>query len=78
MSTLQPLNTGLKGWNRAWEAIKQLYGDYACECPVTGEVWQYLGTASGFHVFRHRSYQGEHSYRYEGIPVLPDDFDSVQ
>ena len=59
------------------KAIKQLYGDYACECPVTGEVWQYLETAGGVHGFRHRSYQGEQSYRYEGIPVLPGDFDPV-
>jgi hypothetical protein len=75
MSELQHLNAGQKGWHRAWQVIQQLYGDYACECPLTGEVWQYLGTADGFHQYRHRSYQGEHSYRYESIPVMRGDFD---
>ena len=48
MSEFQPLNAGLKSWNRARETIKPLYGDYTCGCPATSEVWQYLGTAGSF------------------------------
>lgn len=41
-------------WHSIWEALSCATGDYADECPDTGERWQYMGTAGGRHTFRHR------------------------
>lgn len=72
-SDLTFMEPSTKGWERAWAVIVAKYGDAACECPRTGETWQYMCTAVGqFHEFRHRSYNGVR--RIEHIPVQADDF----
>ena len=49
------LQQGSPAWDDAWAQIARIFGDTACECPETGEVWQYMGTWNGEHEFRHRN-----------------------
>lgn len=63
-----------KGWERAWEEIKKRYGDFDCECPETGERWQYMGTLGGFHDFRHRCLPATGERTYAKVAVESDDF----
>lgn len=60
------LKVGSPTWNLVWERIRDRYGDQACRCEQTGEVWQYMGsTVNGDdveHQFRHRSYRGERAH----------------
>jgi hypothetical protein len=57
--TIHFLDDSRPEWHRAWAEIERRYGDTTCECPVTGEVWHYMGTverAGRFeHQFRHRN-----------------------
>lgn len=45
---------GSPAWNEAWDALRADVGDTVATCPITGEVWQYMGTVDGTHEFRHR------------------------
>lgn len=60
-----------QGWTRMWNAIKDKFGDVACE--ENGESWQYMGTTETVHEFRHRCLNGERTYF--GVSVIPSDFD---
>ena len=66
------------GWERAWDLLAGSYGDWACEDPVTGEVWQYMGTViegeGGRHEFRHRSLGPKGERIYFKCAVRPGDF----
>lgn len=42
-------------WPEVWSALATAVGDYADCCPETGECWQYMGTWSTVHQFRHRN-----------------------
>src|SRR3990167_2983400 len=55
METMMMLSPEDPGWARAWGEITRVYGDPACAHPAAGEVWQYMGTADGWHEFRHRA-----------------------
>lgn len=66
---------GYRGWDRAWAAIAEKYGDTECRCPETHEAWQYMGTANGEHQFRHRSLGGERAYAT--VPAQADDFEAA-
>jgi hypothetical protein len=61
------LEVGCEEWEKAWNSLKEEFEDTSCECPQTGEVWQYMGTMKkvfGYvHSFRHRSLNGERRYR---------------
>lgn len=65
-------------WKLIWGELEKAFGDTKCECPDTGEVWQYMGSVPhGYmteHQFRHRSYQGERKYwsckTFEVIPCF--------
>lgn len=41
-----------KEWKRAWAALVGQYGEAVTEL----EAWQYMGTHSGQHEFRHRAH----------------------
>lgn len=61
--------------SQAWNMIRIKYGDTACPCPHTGEVWQYMGThrtRAGIylHTFRHRNLRG--TREYTSITATPD------
>lgn len=43
-------------WQRMWDELKNIEGDYTKRCPETGEVWQYMGSGPEGHYFRHRSH----------------------
>lgn len=62
-----------RGWQRAWDAVAAKYGDASCECPDTGERWQYMGSDEVAHSFLHRSLKGERVY--VGVPLEPADFE---
>ena len=49
------LEPEMRGWPRVWGVVFARYGDFRCAHPVAGEVWQYMGTANGWHSFRHRA-----------------------
>ncbi len=56
---------------RAWDAVRDTFGDYACESS-DGETWQYMGTFSGKHEFRHRNYKGARKlFHVEQAPPAP-------
>ena len=55
METMMMLSPEDPGWARGWGEITRVYGDPACAHPAAGEVWQYMGTADGWHEFRHRA-----------------------
>jgi len=55
MKTMKMLSPDDPGWARAWGEIARVYGDPACAHPEAGETWQYMGTAGGWHEFRHRA-----------------------
>ncbi len=62
-------------WTKAWRMIRTKYGDTACLCPHTGEVWQYMGThrtPAGIylHTFRHRNLRG--TREYTSVTASPD------
>lgn len=77
------------GWDSAWAKIEKVFGDKFCECPETGEVWQYMGSTikppyvdstgkvlfqTVIHQFRHRSYRGERTI--ENVRGKIEDFNS--
>lgn len=68
------LEPSLRGWPRAWEAIKAKHGDYACRCECCGEVWQYMGTDAAGHNFRHRDLNGN-GRGGECVPEESGDFE---
>ena len=51
-------------WGAAWDGLKKdginsgMFQPAACQCPLTGEVWQYMGSyrkpTGTVHEFRHR------------------------
>ena len=57
------LEPTMRGWPRAWGVIRERYGDFRCAHPVAGEAWQYMGTFSGWHEFRHRALSIEYLMR---------------
>jgi len=69
------LSIGHKGWERAWGVIATEYGDFSCENPHSGEVWQYMGSTATEHQFRHRDLFGSFEPRVvRNIPIEPHDF----
>ncbi len=58
--TGRQLQRGTSEWDAAWNALacapinRGLVNRTAARDPATGEVWQYVGTADGWHEFRHR------------------------
>lgn len=51
-------------WELVWQWVEERHGDTECRCPITNEVWQYMGsskveTAEGkvmwVHQLRHRA-----------------------
>jgi hypothetical protein len=76
------LAADMVGWDRIWAVIFQKYGSASCQNPISGEVWQYLGSTETEHQFRHRDFLQKFSdgttavgRKYENIPVLLGDFD---
>lgn len=64
------------GWKRMWAVIAKVYGNVACACPDTGEVWQYMGTHNGMHNFRHRSLPSRDGRRvYFNVEAMTGDTD---
>ena len=65
------LDEGSPEWDRAWSEIARRYGDTACECPVTGEMWQYMGTVERagryVHEFRHRNLPARNARVYDQV-----------
>ena len=61
-SVIYFLTEGGQEWDRAWAEIERRYGDTACECPATGEVWQYMGTVE-------RTGRYEHQFRHRNLPA---------
>ena len=55
MGGMRWLDSTMRGWPRAWDVIRERYGDLRCAHPVAGEAWQYMGTFGGWHEFRHRA-----------------------
>jgi hypothetical protein len=74
------LDEGSQEWDRAWSEIARRYGDTACECPATGEMWQYMGTVERaghlVHEFRHRNLPARNARVYDQVVAsfgwLPD------
>jgi len=61
-------------YERMWvelAALNENGGDRLCECPESGEVWQYMGTelkSDGWkHCFRHRHHPGTQQREYRMI-----------
>jgi hypothetical protein len=58
-------------YERMWAELAALEGDRLCECPESGEVWQYMGTqleSDGWkHCFRHRHHPGTQQREYRMI-----------
>jgi hypothetical protein len=61
-------------YERMWvelAALNENGGDRLCECPDSGEVWQYMGTelkSDGWnHCFRHRYHPGTQQREYRMI-----------
>ena len=55
------VDRGSDEWLRMWSKLAAMQfgewrGDTRCECPETGETWQYMGTLDGVHEFRHRNH----------------------
>ena len=65
------LDEGSQEWDRAWSEIARRYGDTACECPATGETWQYMGTVESAdryeHQFRHRNLPARNARVYDHV-----------
>jgi hypothetical protein len=59
-------------YERMWAELAALEGNRLCECPESGEVWQYMGTqqeSDGWkHCFRHRHHPGTQQREYRMIP----------
>ena len=71
---MQQMTREMVGWDRMWACIKARYGSTTCECPDTGEVFQYMGTHNGVHEFRHRSLPANDGRRtYATVEVMPGD-----
>lgn len=73
-------------WETMWGAIEEIHGDPFCQCPVTGETWQYMGSAereteSGlrvwYHQFRHRSLPAKHQRPIKELGGSPEPGDRV-
>ncbi|MBS1153217.1 MAG: hypothetical protein H6Q89_4915 [Myxococcaceae bacterium] len=64
-------------WHRAWKELARLSGDRDCmaECPISGEVWQYMGSTILLghweHSFRHRNHPASNTRRLVWIPASP-------
>lgn len=62
-------------WKRAWGERMALTGDsdLDAECPLTGEVWQYMNTApfegKWVHCFRHRNHPVTQQRWYVNVPA---------
>jgi hypothetical protein len=56
-------------WTRMWAELARRTGDAVEE--HNGEVWQYMCSENGVHVFRHRDHptRGQDGYIYEHIPI---------
>lgn len=84
MSNIKFVKENSPTHTRMWDEIKTKFGDVACLCPNTGEVWQYMGSLIDpltnlqevEHQFRHRSHLGKREYWsiYEKRELCAEDF----
>lgn len=59
-----------KEWVAMWKSLAaKTGGDVAQEHPISGEVWQYMGTVEGHHQFRHRDHPETNQRKYVKIRV---------
>ena len=70
---VKPLNFGLQDPTTAWPATQTRRASSAEEL-VSGEIWQYMDTANGWHEFRHRCHPVTQRREYVRIEstFLPD------
>ncbi len=65
-------------WDHAWAGMADLTGDVDREAhePMSGEVWQYMGTHNRMHNFRHRSLPSREGQRvYFNVEAMTGDTD---
>lgn len=71
------LREGSREWRAAWQRLLRLTRDrdHEAECPLTGEVWQYLSSfrdrGRWMHEFRHRHHPVKQRRWYVQLPASP-------
>jgi hypothetical protein len=66
-----------KEWHHAWRGLARLSGDTdnMAECPLSYEVWQYMGSClyngRWKHEFRHRNHPRTNTRLYFRVPSTP-------
>ncbi len=73
MSDFTIMDRDCPEWARAWGELAALpinAGDIECRDEETGEVWQYMGTNSRKHQFRHRMHPRTMRREYVDIADL--------